>query len=292
MAVELIGSRRPDSDYVRELSNGAYRREVKRVFTVRSDDPTDGPEVAAFASGIPRIGEPWEYDSSLFVSRVETSEYQNDSLTFLVSVYYIQSIPYTGDPDEIIVDPTQRPSIISWAYNRERVQIGETVDDPPKPIVNLAGEMFDPPVERDKARLVMSVQKNLASFSPELWASYIDTINESEWRGFAANTMLLSGMTAQTVYEGDFFYWQVSAEFSHNNDGWQPKLLEQGFRHYEDIEGVKTLVTAHDDSEDRLPLNQPVLLNWDGYREPDPNLALQTEFNIYKTTDFNGLPIP
>src|SRR5262249_15878222 len=87
-------------------------------------------------------------------------------------------------PDQSAGPLFKRPDV-RWGFaNFQRPGIW-TIDNPSRAIVNSAGEPFDPPVEIDDSRLVLTLVRNEPAFAPLTSLLYKDAINSDTFLGAA-----------------------------------------------------------------------------------------------------------
>lgn len=171
-----------------------------------------------------------------------------------------------------------------------------------KPIVNSAHKAFDPPVEVDYTRLVLTVTRFHAKFPSDLMI-YQDCVNK---KGFHFNingfemfappfTVKLQGITGSAQWQGKNRFWRV--DYVCEVDlyrGWRVDILDRG----------KTQLVQNNETkvwEDQLildekghPINEPALLNGQG--RPSRETANEStqvgaylRYAVYPERDFKPL---
>lgn len=98
------------------------------------------------------------------------------------------------------------------------------------PLTNAAGDLFDPPLEREKPYLQMVITHNTATFNRTLIELYVGAINSATWLGFAAKTVMLTDLQATLRFESNVFFWERTFTFEVDRDGYHPvKVLNAGW---------------------------------------------------------------
>lgn len=171
-----------------------------------------------------------------------------------------------------------------------------------KPIVNSAHKAFDPPVEVDYTRLLLTVTRLHNKFPSDLM-SYQDCVNKKAIRfninGFEmfapAFTVKLQGITGSAQWQEKRRFWRVDyvceVDFYR---GWRVDILDRG----------KTQLVQNNETkvwEDQLildekghPINEPALLNGEG--RPSRETANEStqvgaylRYAVYPERDFKPL---
>ncbi|WP_254509892.1 hypothetical protein [Anatilimnocola floriformis] len=278
---------------VREVGGGREgsvnekgERRYTRVFQVITDSALDGPLLVRTAPGIPGRGNIYatatEFDPGAKVKTITPSQSDNPKI-WEVRVEY-DSV--TEDEPE---NPLERPPEVSWSaapYSRVAWK-----DNDGKAIVNSAGHYFDPPLEVDDSRPVLSVTRNEAAFNPSLAIDYQDAVNSDGFLGFSPGQAKVAKIDASSATENDIFYWKVSYEFHFRREGWELSVLDQG--RYEKIGGKPVPIPEFDVAGNEIPGSQvtdPVPLNGAGARlnNPGPDTVQFLSFKVYKERPFSA----
>lgn len=191
------------------------------------------------------------------------------------------------DPDQADNPLDQEPEV-EWSFaSYERVADRALDDDnePTIPIVNTALDPFDPPVELDDPRPVLTVTVNLAweAFNPALAYSYRNAVNADEFFGVPAGYVKAMPPRARKVVHPEVGrYWQVTYEFHFNPDGWVKFVLNQGTRQLNaDGDGYESILT-----ETGQPVSDPVPLDADGRALPPDGEPIWLPFTVYPVRPF------
>jgi hypothetical protein len=165
------------------------------------------------------------------------------------------------------------------------------------PVVNTAGDYFDPPVTRDQTRCVLEVTRNEVGFSPATIYTYANKVNLATWNGFAARTVKIAPPSVVPMWSqfSSEVYSRVTYTFEYDPDGWDKTVLNQGNRYLSYGGGGcggggAVRYNARDDKGDLV--TSPVLLDSLGRKLTQPinesNVVVLT-YQIYETLDFSVL---
>lgn len=184
------------------------------------------------------------------------------------------------------------------------------------PVVNSAGTPFDPPPERDEARVRITISRNHLNAPRWHIDKFMDTVNINPFRierqGFnwnipAGQCKMMSVGMQQQEWNG-FAFWRVTYElhlipdsmmvdWDWDNDDfhpWRPKILDQGLVRATDQDdgdystakkaGVENIVDSRGQA-----IAEPVLLNGKGgtlIGDPLNRSAVWLEYIIYQETEW------
>jgi hypothetical protein len=218
----------------------------------------------------------------------------NGSLAFswLATVEYGLWNPLDHSADG---DPVNQP----LRYRLEGVNTPEPVwetiadeDGVKHPVVNSAGDYFDPPVETDVLRLTLRVQRNEAGPSIATILELANKVNDAEWNGFPARTVKLDPIVLPEREYSQVtgaIYYPMEYTFQIRFDTWDKIVLDQGKRRLVESSGTTTLENI---LVDGIPTTSDVLLDGSGQALPrpvDPAAVVYKSFEIYQKTDFGAL---
>jgi hypothetical protein len=186
--------------------------------------------------------------------------------------------PSTVEPT-LFENPLLRPADVSWSTVRIKRPL--TVDNAGEPIVNSAGDPFDPPLEYEQVNLIFTVVKNRATHDAEALRGYINAINSATWLQFPAKSLRCNDITATREFENSGFFWRVTFIFEYQARLWNPlKVLDAGYR--------ELFLFEHQRITDQFgaPPSRPVLLDGNGEQLPVGDPPVFLEFNVYDEADF------
>ena len=209
--------------------------------------------------------------TSVSVANGPLSTWPGDGATqvriWMVDVAYA---PFTSLLSSITGDPINKPPVIRFQPNR--VSKPATEDISGIPILNTAGDPFDPPPEKDSTAVAMIVTRNEAS--PNLWGilgGWVDHVNEDQWGPFPPRTVKI-GPIEMPAWEysqkSNRIYWPMEYTFDINPDTWDLQLVSQGMREVNPDDSSGRLRTILE--SDGQPITDPMLLDAGGHRLDPP----------------------
>ena len=133
-----------------------------------NDDPGTEAIVARQATGIPRVGDPFPTDFFLRARNVAASPV--GSRLFDVLVDY-EAPPVVDGID----NPLDQPALIEWGSLGTIEAVENDADG--KPIINTAGQPFDPAATNQINDLVLRITRNEPSFDVALAVQYYNVVN-------------------------------------------------------------------------------------------------------------------
>ncbi len=266
-----------------------WRRTYRRAFRVITDGPFALGALGARLAIPVFLGQQYvitdpsnvviEHDQFAFATKIDAQIDPdcNDDSSWVVSVEYA---PY--DPTQFPENPLNHPVKISWGENRFEQTCFE--DRNGDPVVNSAGDYFDPPISIDDSRPTLRIVRNERSYSPTYALSWKDTINTDTFYGFPPGTVKMSTPLGDLEYNPVCgFYYVITYQFEINPDGWKKQILDQGMRQIDS--GVKQKIL--DDKGEEI--NSPALLDGAGTRLPTGGTPVALTFEVYAEADYSLL---
>ena len=184
-------------------------------------------------------------------------------------------------------EPLDKTPKISWSFATSNEPIDtDTYGDP---IVNSAGESFDPPITMDVDDLVLRIEKNQSNYDELQAAEYKNAVNSDYFWGYAPGTCILKIYDGSQQRIAGLTYWVVNYEIQIRWDGWKRRIVNEGFRYKTgtQTDSIDDYKIAKD--TDNNPLSSPILLNTDGTRLPTGSDPVFLEFELYKSLPFATL---
>jgi hypothetical protein len=299
-------------DEIFEARSGSWTvgdgRKYTRVFRVITNNQYDGPNVAIQAVGISR-GDQYtplgsdanlEVDTNAYCNTISAVQEDGDSLGWIVTAEYG---PYSalwagGGPDQ---NPLLQPIDVSWSQRTQ--EVAADVDVYGKPIVNTAGDPYDPPVMKDLIIRVLTVVRNEAAFNLSLVQQYADTqaINSDAFAGYAPLFAKVESIIPKSVFHQDVgWYYQMTYTFELISPlspyaglyGWRKSVINQGIRAINTTSGALFHVTLKG-----IPVTEPVLLDKNGFwKQNNPNVPYYNVYQLrpelpFATFNFNPLAL-
>ncbi len=258
-----------------------------RVFRVECTGNDVGPNEAGKAVGI-QLGDQYltinalESDQYAYCTSINSvQESTGDYLHFIVSVEYgAYSVVWAGGgPDQ---NPLLQPIDVEWGWNSHEVVAD--IDINGNPIVNTAGDPYDPPLIEDDPRPTMSVTRNEPFIDFDLILAYRNAINNDQFSIAQPYFCRTLNIQPKSVFHHQIgWYYQVKYEFEFlspignsagNINGFRRTVLNQGLNALSKSDGKPYRVTYKG-----LPVTDPVLLDKDGHYDN----KVQPLYNVYQT---------
>lgn len=244
-----------------------YERTYRTNWLVVTNDKLDGPQIVMAAPGLPSMYSTYaagnDVDTAARLVK-KTPKLKSRSAT---GNAWVVTCDYTtaADSNQSQQDPTERPPTISGSFVQFMRPLEKDTDG--EPVVNTVGDPFDPPIEVEDSRPVLTIVKFFSSLDFVFFCSYKDVINSDTFTvrslSFAPDVCKMQNLSFNEQWINGINYFQVTAEMEIKPEKWIPKeILNQGYRvKWPDADGK--LQMAKDDKSGE-PLNTPVLINEDG----------------------------
>jgi hypothetical protein len=278
-------------------------RVLSREWTVETDHPRVGPVrvITAWqsATGIqintpyvfgtapdpdaipPVVGDPWYEEDTGAVARSITVEPADESgYQWTVKVDYGPP-SYEAEKKE---NPLEEDPSVEWDFDPSEEIADE--DRHGNPIVNAAGDYFDPAVMRERTNPVLTVTVNEADpwdFSRAY--DFSDTVNDGVFFGAPARYVKIKSIKARRQRAASGVrYWQVTYVFAFNRRTWDRVLLNAGRR--EKVGGERRLILV-----DNAPVSDPVPLDATGRALAPGDTPVSLTFELYEPVNFSAFQI-
>lgn len=312
-------------------------REYKRIFLVRTNDFQDGPFTVGSATGIPRLYAPYstnqvgEADLGAVCSKIEPVQGEDPCVWEVTCTYSpIPAIPKEQPSSDKSTEQTQpenplsRPPVYRFGTSKgQKVLYKDVVTD--QGVMMSSTERPDPPIMVDTTFINITIVRNEASFS---WGinALADFVNSDVFLGFPPLSVKFEGASAESRYENDLFYYEVTYAFTCKNGGGSPAGIhaykqvlaetknreaafaaalsadpnqDEGHNRYwtpvyfidrgflEFVDGQLVKIL---DNATKHPINSPMLLDGQGHALRFPGASPRyRRYNAYRLTSFNLL---
>lgn len=195
-------------------------------------------------------------------------------------------------------NPLSRAAVVTWERAAYEKPCDRDIEG--NPIINSAGQAFDPPVMKDDSRAVLKIVKNFATYDDVLYEPYQDAVSSAPFKGRPRLTWKCAGITGVSKKENSVSFYEVTFEFHYRKETWIKSILDQG--RYElgpagpSDSGPSTIVGAYGplkpirDSARNL-VSDPVPLNGEGQRAATPNDAAYLPYEVYHYQNLNDLGV-
>lgn len=216
-------------DRAASVTKGNERKATRTWFSL-SNDPLVCTKMAedyfAFKSGI-TLGSPYQSayvtDPTCLAMSWSTRDMgAKDGKEF-------ESVVQYGKLDESNQNPLQARVEYTSNFSLQNQIVDITVDG--RDIVNVVGDLFDPPLEEGYPHLVMQWRRNEASWSESVASMYQGSINMDWWRGFPPLTCHIRHLGATSATAQNYpDYYKVTYQVEVDNNKWVRKVMNIGFR--------------------------------------------------------------
>jgi hypothetical protein len=154
-------------------------------------------------------------------------------------------------------------------------EVAALVDVDGNPIVNSAGDPYDPPLTREVTRATLTVKRNESPASVNLstLAALSNTLNAAVWNAFPIKTVRLNPIKLPDIEYSqatNTFYFPIEYVFDINFDTWVKQVVNAGFREL-DADGnlIPILING-------VQPSTPVPLDEDGHKILTPEFKDST----------------
>lgn len=250
----------------------------------------DGPGTAIQAenaSGIPALFSGHPEDSSRKVKTVTPKCVSEDSQrnAWQVQVDYSSKV----DEEEDQENPLDEPDKISWDFSESTQPYFLDESDPPKPVVNTAKEPFEALLERESGSITVTVERNVASYSPTQAVEYRQCINQGgftlDGASIGDGQAKLSGINASPYQVQNGVRYRTLRYTLKLRESWDDKVESRGFN--ELVDGKLRKIVRASPRGDTLPVDKPYPLAENGKSKPAPtDEPHQLTFKPYKKKSF------
>lgn len=291
-------------------SEAVGHKEYVGRFVAITNDIADGPAIAEqTVSQNALSGIPDRYSTYAFGNETDAGSHAGRPVATLrgdstdnrkvwdVTVVYSPHPTTVEDND--YDDPLLKP--VQWSGIFGKHQAIAEKDTNGNAIANAAGDAFDPPALKDDSRPIIRAVKNYASFDLSQWMLYRDAINSGTFLNvYPAGTVKVQQISWRELFRASAVpYIEATFEFEINPDGWDVKLLNQGFNVV--VDGEKKRATDKDGRD----IASPVLLD-SGATNANGNLDVSAltpaqvqagnatflSFDVYVKRSFGLLGLP
>lgn len=244
------------------------------------------------------IRDPYVYLQKVEIKRKEDGE---DAWKYwIITCHWAPPKPGTDSSTPPDINPLNEPIRyhLEWAHFTRLVE----KDNSGNPIINSAGDLFDPPIEIDDARPVLVAVRNMYPLQNiiDLAIEYKNAVNTDTFYGATARTCKVESIQSGTIQErnGQPFY-AVTFRVEFNEDTWDKLLVDRGTQVLEqDATGTGYHKAWPKKRNSDGSLYEPeefldmVNLNSDGtHKVTGPALFKTPAYRIYPEKAFSGLGI-
>lgn len=270
-----------------------------RTYIVLTDSPLTGQQQVLADERLPQFLTPYVFDNevdSFAFARTRVAIQRADAPKVWDVTITFENIPQ--DEDVVSGGPLIEPPKYRLGVAKFTRIAAQDISE--KPICSSAGEIFDPAVEVDDSRPVLTVIRNEPVIPAVNAFEYQDAVNSDTWFGvppgyakvdnISAEPKVGTVATAATRYTINYF--EVTYDIHFNRRGWQKRILDQGLWELTvNDQGEKERVLIKD-PETGNPIPKPVPLNGQGFvLVPGFENPVYLPFKVYRELPFAGLGI-
>lgn len=285
--------------------NDNWERSGMREYVVAFTQDVDEVQVRMALSSTFNINLPHPSDSGQVIVNIAVEQIEEPSLfadptnpgsTSLNTACYWWKVttdygPWDPLQHSVTGNPVDQPIDFSfqWQIFEQPVDVAwNPATSAFVPVVNSAGDPFDPGVTREQLKGVMRVAWNSLVFNPSTSFANGNLINEDVWNGFPQYTIKFTPPAMPQRLYSQFLgqnYYRLEGEFAFNpnDNGWNAMPIDRGFRA---LNGSSVPYKIFD--VNGQPISQPALLNGSGGVLPFASLSsfVQFDFQIYNSITF------
>lgn len=277
------------------LTGGKRVRTYQALYHVKCNSLNEDPRTILDHPELPTLypTSTWPTDAgALLVDRDPQQDMQMPD-------FWTVTLSYTSNPD-IRTPPeetlNENPLLRPATFSRSPVQRTEIVvtDVDGNLVRTTAGELFNPPAERETHSPSFTMTKNLLYWPYALELALTDAINNdaliyiSKGIAYPAYLVKCNGFSGQQQYENGYSFWPVSVALEVNWAGWNPDKINAGYREK---------FVADDDSVHLVPIigsngesvTEAVLLDEDGYADPFRSTPVTVPCKKHRPAAFSDL---
>lgn len=279
---------RPKRNGVSRSQTRDWKRTYQSVYVVETDSQYTGP--VAVAAAVPvLLGSQWQYpvgsavsptefDDFAYCQQVDCRQDSEDGRQWEVTCSY-----GPWDPTQWPESPLDQPPRVQWSSVQWTEPLLE--DNQGNAVVNSAGDRYDPPLERDRSRMVLTVSRNEPSFDPSTAELYTDAVNTDSFYQYDPGQCKVAKIAGERLFDNTIgWYWQVDYEVHTHPEGWTKKTLDCGFNQV--VGGVKKAIQV-----DGKAAQDAQLLDGGGLALAQGSAPFVQEYHVYKEMDFAPLQL-
>lgn len=232
--IKGIAPAHPEGGYT--LGEKKLHRKYVLAYIVKTTTTADGIMDVLATTGLPKVGfntyaYEGEFDLAAVCKSKKAKRMGKRGLYWLVTCEFDnQSNSESEDNENEYNSPLDRPYELDWSSVVEEVALWQDFSDPPKAIVNSAGERFPEPVTGFVVFPVLTIKRWEASFAASTILAYSQHRNSAPWNGAAAGQVICEDIRATRVLEENALLWNVTYAFKYSPLAWyhKAKILDQG----------------------------------------------------------------
>lgn len=272
-----------DTDVIYDVTfEGTENPDQRILLAYNAVDPSTGIRV-------PEIGTPNPFNNFLAVASKRIDRI--GPLDFRVfCTYSTRNIAgnNTSSPLDPLANPILQPPEVQWGITQRQESIDRDIKG--KPICNSAGESYTTPLTEDFYDRTLTITRNQYGFNQKWYDQYHNSVNIDLFWGNPQGWVKCVGITADSCWQGKFFYWKVRFSFVIRVGGWAQKKVDQGYNEWVSTDAAGKRVLKPITGKDGAPGTILAYLNGSGYQTkagtitggPAPIFVNEYQTKLYK----------
>lgn len=220
----------PSADY-----SGDYKHQEKisLEWLIETDNPQDGPKtIQAEAQAFPteplaRVYQAYaygnDYDEFMLAKSLRLRRDPKSKYLWHAIVEYDNTL----DAGQGNQNPLLRAPIDDWDIEQYQKAMERDVDG--ELICTSAGQAFDPPIEVDDTRPILTYTRNESSWPSQI-LTYQDVINSDTFLGVFPPRTAKVNIRASKRFENDVKFYETRYVFHFRREGWDRVIINRGTR--------------------------------------------------------------
>lgn len=273
-------------------------RTYSRVFLVETDNINDGPDKVTTAAGLPILGFPYstetENDLAAIATEIFPEQIAGGWNQWEVTVNYTTSLTERQEQSITILEPTERPPIVTIGFVNFKIPaVGDHAEGGAAAIVASNQEPFDPPIQVDDSRMIVTVSRNEKVINPKFIFDMHNTVNSQDWIEAKRHQLKVKIAAQRLTDTRDVtnLYWRVTYvfEFMPWDWGWDLKTLNTGSYYVDASDGNKKKMFGTVEGQPHI---QRLASNGDEIAaDPNDLNATYTITQYYRERDFSAFKL-
>jgi len=229
-------------------------------------------------------------DVGAYVLGIDVSDAGNDGKDWIFTANY-----GPWNPDVRPNNPTERPLEVSIVQNQFEQIVDFDING--NPIVNSAGDFFEPGLTEEDSRPILNVMRWQLRFNMNTAMAYRNAVNSDVFLGRDPRTVRSYPITGERVRDPDYgWIFKVQYQFAYKPEGWTRKEIDAGMREKYTSGGSTKLKPI---LKNGIPVQEPVPLNGSGaalavggtLRTLEFHTRPELPFSVFNfsETDFEGI---
>lgn len=272
-------------------------RHYSLVYKIRTSDPGDGPMIVGNCPELPSYGSYYSYGNERDVGAIlqsRSAPQLNEQRQWWEVTDSYSSKQDDEDPENPEENPLLRPPKRRISYERRDKYLPRDKDG--VPYVTSAGEPYGRETAATPSSLmVLTISRNEAGLPLAVGDEYQDCVNEHEFYGWPADSVLMADLGADDGWENGVYFWATFYKLVFNRDLWIPfEEVDRGTYYYDAADFTKEKKRCPVDGTG-LATTSEIHLNGLGDKLPDADVGTgdfkYREFRKYDRKDFNALDL-